>query len=243
MSDIEIVFLTFNRLDLNKQSLPALLESDPDIDYKVHICDNGSTDGTVEWLKELDHPKIGDITFNDTNLGISPVTNRFWKKTNATYIGKIDNDIIVPKNWIKEVMLRQQDAQRDLMGPVTLYHWIDCWSDDIELDRAPIVTCSNGSKIIRSSHTGGNYIFHRYLLDLLGSHVSETSGLKGGFTAWQAQKSRFINCGYIYPLQFFRLPELYKSWDGYVSGRSPQHSRDWIERERREAKRLLELPF
>ena len=104
MSRIEIVYLTYNRLELNKQSLKALLSSDPAIDYKVYIYDNGSTDGTVEWLKSLNHSKIGDITFNESNLGISPVTNAFWERTNAEFIGKIDNDIIVPKNWIRDIM-------------------------------------------------------------------------------------------------------------------------------------------
>lgn len=243
MSNIEIVFLTFNRLELNKISLPALLDSDPDIDYKVCIYDNGSTDGTVEWLKTLDHPKIKEINFNSTNEGIAPITNRFWKKTKATYIGKVDNDLIVPSGWIKEVMLRLENAEEEKMGSVTLYHWIDEWTKDLDEDKMPIITLKNGSKMVLSSHTGGNYLFHRYLIDLLG-YVPENRGLKGGYTWWQLQKFGTIKCGYVYPLKFFRLPELYKSWERF-SGKPETWDTcpQWLKKEMVEAKRLLEIPL
>jgi glycosyltransferase involved in cell wall biosynthesis len=240
MSDIEIVYLTHNRLELNKVTLPALLNSDPEIDYKVHIVDNASKDGTIDFLKALDHPKIGSISYNDTNKGIAPVTNKFWDQTKATYVGKIDNDILVPKNWIRDIMLRLENAVEDSMGPVTMYHWIDSWADDIDLDHAPIITLKNGSKIIRSSHTGGNYIFHRYLLDKLGK-VDEEQGLKGGFTTWQYKANKTIKCGYVFPFQFFRLPLFYKEWDAHIKNNKGGEGGYSLAHERREAKYLLEL--
>jgi glycosyltransferase involved in cell wall biosynthesis len=240
VSDIHIIYLTFNRLELTKQSLPALLNSDPNIDYKVYIVDNASKDGTIEYLNKLDHPKIGGISYNDINKGISPVTNKFWSETRATYIGKIDNDLVVPPNWIGDIMLRQENAVKDKMGPVTFYHWIDEWADDINLDNAPIVTLSNGSRILRSTHTGGNYIFHRYLLDKLGK-VDEVQGLKGGFTTWQYKANNEIKCGYVYPLKFFRLPEFYKAWDKFKKGTLVGEEARGMTMERSEAKYLLEL--
>lgn len=240
MSDIEIVYLTFNRLNLNKLSLPALLNSDPDIDYKVSIYDNGSTDGTVEWLKTLDHPKIKDITFKDKNYGIAPITNEFWKKTNATYIGKIDNDLIVPENWIRDVMLRLENAEEDKVGSVTLYHWVPEWTNNLDVNQIPIVTLKNGSQMALSTHTGGNYIFHRYLIDLWG-YVHENRGLKGGFTLWQYQGRGNIKNGYIYPFRYFTIPELIKSWNGFKE-RGIVDKNNWMNKEIREATRLLQFP-
>jgi len=243
MRKIDILFLTWNRLELNKRSLPNLLDSDPDVDFRVHVYDNNSTDGTVEYLKSLDHPKIGSITFNDKNLGISPVTNTFWGKTDAEIIGKIDNDIMVPKGWVSKVLLRLENAQEENIGPVTLYHWIKEWADDILLDKCPIVTLKNGSKLIRSTHTGGNYLMHRYLLDKLGK-VPEQFGMKGGFSRWQYQASgRELICGYIYPLDFFEQPAFEESWVEYCKGELSPGSKAAMEKERKEAKHLLEIPF
>jgi glycosyltransferase involved in cell wall biosynthesis len=237
---IEIIFLTFNRLESNKVTLPAMLNSDPDIDYGVHIHDNNSTDGTVEWLKSFEHPKILSKTFSPTNLGIAPVTNKFWQTSKAEFIGKVDNDLIVPPGWMKEVLSRLEHAQKDKMGPVTLYHWIDEWSKDLVTANVPIFTTSNGSKIVRSSHTGGNYLMHRYLIDKWGL-VPEGQGLKGGFTTWQMNAGTQMVCGYVYPLKFFKIPSLYAAYDRYLKRDLNSTQEYSIEKERREAKRLLEL--
>ena len=240
MSDINILFLTFNRLEYNKLSLPALLDSDPDVDYKVHIVDNGSNDGTVEYLKTLSHPKIGSLTFNKINLGISPITNDFWKRIKSEFYGKIDNDIVVPKGWIKEVMLRLEHAPEERIGPITLYHWIPEWLDDIDHDEIMVFTTKNGSQFVKSTHTGGNYIMHNYLIKELGP-VPEKLGLKGGFTTWQYKARGTINVGYIYPLHYFSQPAFQASWESYKAKKLPPNPSHWIEKERSEAKRLLEI--
>lgn len=242
MSDVEIIYLTYNRLEYTQRSLPALLESDHDVDYKVFIHDNGSTDGTVKWLRSIDHPRIARITYGEINRGIAPVTNEFWRSTRATYIGKIDNDIIVPEGWMREILLRLEHAEEDRMGPVTLYHWIEDWASDVDLAKSAIATTSNGSQFLRSQHTGGNYIFHRYLLEELGP-VPEDEGFKGGFTRWQWQAGNALRIGYVWPLRFFYMMPLVEAWQKELRNEADEESSAYVHAERPEAKRLLEIEF
>ena len=104
-----------------------------------------------------------------------------------------------------------------------------------------MIECSNKSKLLVSSHTGGNYIFHRYLFDILGKTVNEKQGLKGGYTDWLWNGGSKLKHGYIYPLQFFRLPELYRIWENYKHKGIVDDNAQWLEREKVSARKLLEL--
>lgn len=238
---ISILYLTCNRLASTRITLPTLLDSDPDMDYKVYIHDNGSKDGTQDYLKSLSHPKIAAIKYSETNLGISPVTNNFWATINTPYVGKIDNDILVPKGWVKEVMLRLSNPQKDKIGPITLYHWIEEWLVDFNPKKASIIETANGSRFVRSTHTGGNYIMHRYLVDMLGP-IPTHEGLKGGFTTWQYAKTKTdIRCGYVYPFKCFDQPAVNQLWEQYKAKTLIKHKCDIMDQERHWAKILLEM--
>ena len=74
---IHILFFTFNRLYYTQKTLPALLESSDNLSYQIRIVDNGSTDGTVEYLQELNHPRIERVIYNNKNEGLVIPTKKF----------------------------------------------------------------------------------------------------------------------------------------------------------------------
>ena len=95
---VDILYITYNRLAYTKITLPALIEN-AGADFALTIVDNGSTDGTVDYLAEFArrHPRqIKHICFLDKNTGISPPTNAFWRASRAEFLGKVDNDTLVP---------------------------------------------------------------------------------------------------------------------------------------------------
>ena len=106
---VNIIFITFNRLYYTKITLPKLLACNYK-NYRVTIVDNGSTDGTTEYLKSLKNSKIDDIIFNKKNKGLVKPTKKFWNKSYAKFVGKIDNDIIVPPNFIDVDLPKQTDV-------------------------------------------------------------------------------------------------------------------------------------
>ena len=104
-----IMLVTYNRIELNKRMLSNFFQvtTSP---YNLIIVDNGSTDGTVEYLKNIskhDAPHCQDIIlqFNDQNKGIASGRNQCLKiadKYGDQYLATVDNDVELPINWLQD---------------------------------------------------------------------------------------------------------------------------------------------
>lgn len=99
-----VLMITYNRLNYTKQALQSLFDAD---DVLPIIIDNGSTDGTVDWLKQLIHQDPTHrpfIFFNHSNKGIAHAMNIFLEATmNYDVVGKVDNDTIVPRDFVRKL--------------------------------------------------------------------------------------------------------------------------------------------
>jgi len=90
---VSLIIITWNRLDDLKKCLPGWLSQD----YKnqeIIIVDNGSVDGTLEYLGDLVKtlPQIKVIE-NGKNLGTSVGRNIGIKQATGEYLFMVDNDI------------------------------------------------------------------------------------------------------------------------------------------------------
>jgi len=116
---IELVFITYNRLDYTRLSLASVL-SDPTEQFMLTIWDNASTDGTVEYLKNnVSDSRIKDIILSKENIGQTAAVNKVWGKSNAELLGKLDNDCLVTPGWTRALSKAQHDI--DNLGVVA------CW--------------------------------------------------------------------------------------------------------------------
>lgn len=107
-----VLMTTYDRLDYTKQALTALLKADVG---KVIVIDNGSTDGTVKWLRDQENPKL-QIIYNRENQGIRGAMNAFFSLTRGEeFVGKVDNDTIVPKNWYANLIEMMLERNVDIM--------------------------------------------------------------------------------------------------------------------------------
>ncbi|MAX09910.1 MAG: hypothetical protein CMG13_03480 [Candidatus Marinimicrobia bacterium] len=153
---VNILFITFNRLCYTKISLPKLLSCSYK-NYNVTIVDNGSTDGTVQYLKSLKDSKIENIIFNKKNEGLVKPTKKFWNTSNAKYVGKIDNDIVVPSNFIN-ILIRAHNKINNL-GVIGFCHFRE---EDINKKALKNkITSINNINIRVQPWIGGNYIMKR----------------------------------------------------------------------------------
>ena len=75
--DCAIVILNWNGRNFLERYIPTLLDCTPADNCFVVVADNGSEDGSVEWLK-ANHPDIRIIEF-DRNWGL-PADNVLWPK-------------------------------------------------------------------------------------------------------------------------------------------------------------------
>lgn len=112
MSSAALMIVTYNRLELTKQMLNSLFET---TDYQFHliITDNGSVDGTVDFLNDLLKQTINNkflidinIIFNKKNNGIAIGRNQCLLEANkikdALWYSTLDNDVLLPQGWLTE---------------------------------------------------------------------------------------------------------------------------------------------
>ena len=94
---LSIITLTYNNLDYTKKFVESLYKYTQD--FELIIVDNGSTDGTVEYLKTIDGVKL---ILNKENAGYSKGNNQGLELAVGEYIGFLNNDILLYTNWFEE---------------------------------------------------------------------------------------------------------------------------------------------
>ena len=106
---LSIITLTFNQIEYTKKYIKSLYEYTSD--FELILVDNGSTDGTVEYIKSLPYDNIKTI-FNAENLGFSKGNNQGIEIAEGEYIGFLNNDILLSPNWFEECekVFQQENA-------------------------------------------------------------------------------------------------------------------------------------
>jgi GT2 family glycosyltransferase len=104
------MFCTYNRLDFTKRMLDSFLKNTTS-PYHLLIVDNGSTDGTPDYLHEMfDRSEYQNclavkLQLNLENKGIAVGRNQGLKLAEQfkdEYLSTLDNDIEFPVNWLED---------------------------------------------------------------------------------------------------------------------------------------------
>jgi glycosyltransferase involved in cell wall biosynthesis len=102
---LHTVFITYNRLDLSKRALDSYLNT-VSVEHSVMIVDNGSSDGTQEWIADLFRDQIimGYVQFK-TNVYPGAACNEGFAKApeDATHLHRADNDFVFLPGWCEAV--------------------------------------------------------------------------------------------------------------------------------------------
>jgi len=109
---VSIMVLGFNNLHKHTQCcIESILKYTTDTDYELVLVDNGSSDGTLEYFKNVPckKKKIVRVTHNQganfgVNLGIPYLTGR--------YVVIIANDVYVTKNWLNNLIICAESDNR-----------------------------------------------------------------------------------------------------------------------------------
>ena len=80
-------------------------------DFKILVVDNGSTDGSVEWLKEKQIPSI----FLPENTGFSGAVNVGIKAADTPYVILLNNDTKVAPHYV-EALERAMDRSEKIFS-------------------------------------------------------------------------------------------------------------------------------
>ncbi|MDD3043219.1 MAG: glycosyltransferase family 2 protein [Methanosarcinaceae archaeon] len=120
-----MIILNFNGKEDTLECLESLKKLNY-TNYKIILVDNGSTDGSVEILKNT-YPAM-EIIENGENLGFSEGNNVGIRKSieNKTdYLLLLNNDTVVDPNFLGELVnVAERDPTIGIVGPV-VFHYND----------------------------------------------------------------------------------------------------------------------
>lgn len=162
-STIDFVIPSFNGKYLLKKHLPQVFKNS-DFLNKVIIIDNGSTDGTVDWLKET-YPQV-IIVKNESNLGFTKPINQGVAVSTAQFIVLLNNDVRPEQGYLKNILNFFKDEK---VFAVSFNEdgssWPEVkWDGKIQFTRGENKTKPHFS----AWASGGSAIFRRSIWDKLG---------------------------------------------------------------------------
>ncbi|MBS0182814.1 MAG: glycosyltransferase [Nitrospira sp.] len=115
-----IVMPVWNRVELTKDCLTALAGLKDQPEYELIIVDNGSTDGTTDFLRQLS----GDVRIivNEENLGFAKACNQGAAAARGKYLVFLNNDTIPQPGWLAALAAEVDGhAEVGIVGSKLLY--------------------------------------------------------------------------------------------------------------------------
>jgi len=112
-----IVMATYNKLAYTKQCIASIRRHTEDGSYELIVVDNGSDDGTPDWLAE--QPDIRLIR-NGSNAGFPRAVNQGLEQAAGDLLMLLNNDTLATPGWLgnlKRALLSGDDV--GAVGPVT----------------------------------------------------------------------------------------------------------------------------
>jgi GT2 family glycosyltransferase len=118
MRSTAILILNWNNQNFLEKFIPSLVEFTPPDLAEIIVADNGSTDGSVAWLKK--HlPKIRIIEL-DKNYGFAGGYNLAIEQCEHEIIVLLNSDIQVSENWLPPLIERLADQKTAAVMPKIL---------------------------------------------------------------------------------------------------------------------------
>jgi GT2 family glycosyltransferase len=192
---LDILFVAWNRLEFTKLTFHNLVENtDLSEVTRLVVIDDGSTDGTREWLREA-VANVDDkveVKLVESKLG-SPVAvmAQYLADRPAQWFVKIDNDIVVCPGWLDVVLgVSNENPRASLIG--------------FEAGMTRVVGRGPGYGdepwdgvygFQQSSHIGGIGLMKRAAF---GHGKLRANGRYFGFTEWQAH-AHGVERGWVTP--------------------------------------------
>lgn len=102
--DATVAILTYNGQDYLRQILGALRSQDFEGTYEVLVIDSGSTDSTLEILR--DFPEVRVHVIENKDFGHGKTRNLAAKLARGTFVAFLTHDAVPKDNsWLREILL------------------------------------------------------------------------------------------------------------------------------------------
>jgi GT2 family glycosyltransferase len=158
---IYVLIPVFNRLKLTKSCIESIKKHEKDIDLSIILVDDGSTDGTSEWVQTY-YPEItilqgtGSLFWGGAiHYGVEYIL----KICNPNdYVLLVNNDVILTENTIRELVNFSEEKNRQVVV------------GSLALDP------SNKEKVIKSGTVVKSWFFNRTSHIFMGQKIENVYG-------------------------------------------------------------------
>ena len=174
--DVSIVIPTYNRLDLTRDCLRGIAETAPGAE--VIVVDNGSTDGTREFLAAEQEAGRLRCVLNEENLGFGRACNRAAALSQRECVLLLNNDIVPLAGWLDALLAELDDPAVGVVGSRLLYpdrtvqHAGADFTANGETEHVYRYASANDPGVVSSRDcpvvTGASLLVRRSLYDALG---------------------------------------------------------------------------
>lgn len=117
-----IIIPVFNQVRHTEQCLNAIVRNTVYSNYQIIVVDNGSQDGTSEFLQEFQKQtdRLKVLSFGE-NMGYVAANNAAAKMTDADYLVFLNNDTIPRRSWLEGLLAGILEQGAAIVGPKLVY--------------------------------------------------------------------------------------------------------------------------
>ncbi len=147
---ISIIIPNWNGKHFLDTCLSSLLRMNCNVSYEIIIVDNGSEDGSIEFL-EINYPDVRVIALNE-NTGFAYAVQCGIDNAKYEFVALLNNDIEVDKNWLEalyNIIIKDKNIgvcaskmlyfhNRDIINSAGIYYAWDGGARDIGIDEKDI---------------------------------------------------------------------------------------------------------
>jgi len=202
---VDLLYVACNRREFTVETFSALL-ANTDWRYirQLFVYDDGSRDGTGDWLRANYRRCPSHAIMLQTRYG-SPVAvmNDFIRRSSALILAKCDNDAMLPPSWLRQSLdCLDRHPELSMLGIEAMYPH----SHDVDQPR---------------DYTPAQFIsgLGLYRRDAFAVSKPVPFGKWFGLEEWQTARQPFLRCGWITPaIPVFLLDRMpVEPWKSYAS--------------------------
>jgi len=115
-----VVVVTYGGLPFTRLCLETVLAHGGEADFELIVVDNGSSDGTPEYLTRLSREDARvRVLLNGRNAGFAVACNQGLSLAQGDHLVLLNNDTMVPPGWLAKLTAHLRNPEVGLVGPVT----------------------------------------------------------------------------------------------------------------------------
>lgn len=115
----DIIIVVWNQAKITRRCLESIVNM-TEADYHLILIDNASNDETSKYLEDFTDTGGDKVVLlkNKTNLGFLKAANQGLMKSTAKYVCLLNNDTVVTKGWLRELMsIAESNPQLGILNP------------------------------------------------------------------------------------------------------------------------------